>query len=99
MPLGNVKTLAEASSFAALLAFLAVNVTLIILRFRAPGHSRPFRVPLSLGRLPVLPVVAIACIGLLLSHFDPGIYLAGVIALLAAGARYGVQLLWRRRSH
>jgi len=40
------------SSFAALVAFFAVNVVLIVLRYQMPGHERPFRVPLAVGRLP-----------------------------------------------
>jgi len=52
VPIGSVKILAEMSSFAALVAFFAVNVVLIVLRYRMPGHERPFRVPLAVGRLP-----------------------------------------------
>jgi len=98
VPLGNVKTLAEASSFSALLAFLAVNVTLIILRYRAPDHPRPFRVPFSAGRMPLLPVAAIALIGLLLGHFERGIYIAGALALLGAAMIYGLQRLLERNK-
>jgi APA family basic amino acid/polyamine antiporter len=97
VPLGNVKTLAEVSSFSALLAFLAVNLTLIILRYRAPDQPRPFRVPLSLGRLPLLPIAAIACIALLLSYFERSIYVAGAVAFFAAAVIYGFQLLWERK--
>jgi APA family basic amino acid/polyamine antiporter len=96
VPLGSIATLAGISSFAALLAFLAVNVALIVLRFSAPDHHRPFRVPLSIGRMPLLPLAAIGCIGLLLSHFPGGIYIAGAAALVIAVTIYGLQTLWRR---
>jgi basic amino acid/polyamine antiporter, APA family len=96
VPLGNIKTLAEASSFSALLAFLAVNATLIILRYRAPDHHRPFRVPFSAGRMPLLPILAIALIGLLLGLFERGIYIAGAFAMLGAAAIYGFQRLLER---
>lgn len=97
VPLGSVKILAELSSFAALIAFLAVNVVLIVLRYRAPGHKRPFRVPLAIGRLPILPVLAIASIVLLLIHFEWQIYVAGVIALAASALAFGIRQ-WFRRS-
>jgi basic amino acid/polyamine antiporter, APA family len=96
VPLGSLATLAGVSSFAALLAFLAANIALIVLRFSAPDHHRPFRVPLSIGRMPLLPLAAIGCIGLLLSHFAAGIYFAGAAALIAAVTIYGLQALWRR---
>jgi APA family basic amino acid/polyamine antiporter len=96
VPLGSLTTLAGVSSFAALLAFLAVNVTLVVLRFKAPDHHRPFLVPLRLGRVPLLPLAAIGCIGLLLTHFETGIYFAGAAALITAVFIYGLQMLWRR---
>jgi len=77
-----VKILAEMSSFAALVAFFAVNVALIVLRYKHPQHPRPFRAPGAIGRMPVLPLLAIAAIVVLLVHFDWQIYLAGGIALL-----------------
>lgn len=81
LPIGSVKILAELSSFAALLAFLSVNVVLIALRYRMPDHSRPFRVPGAVGRLPFLPVLAILSIASLLVFFEWQIYVAGAIAL------------------
>jgi amino acid transporter len=91
VPIANVRLLAEMSSFAALVAFLAVNLVLIVLRYRMPGHRRPFRVPLSVGRLPVLPVMAIASIGLLLIHFEWQIYAAGAVALCGSALAFGIR--------
>jgi basic amino acid/polyamine antiporter, APA family len=79
LPLGDLKILAELSSFIALLAFLAVNLTLVVLRFRLPDHPRPFRVPFRIGRLPIIPLAAIASIAVLLANFDVPVYVAGAI--------------------
>jgi basic amino acid/polyamine antiporter, APA family len=97
LPVGSVKFLAQMSSFAALVAFLAVNVALIALRYRMPEHRRPFRVPFAVGRLPVLPVLALASIVLLLTHFDWQIYVAGIAALALSAIAYAVRQ-WSRRS-
>ena len=99
LPVGEIAILAGLSSFAALLAFLAVNVALIALRYRQPDHKRPFRVPLSIGSLPVLPVLAIASILLLLAHFDWRIYFAGGIAIVASGAAYLARYVSRKRRY
>jgi hypothetical protein len=88
IPIGSVKILAEMSSFAALVAFFAVNVVLIVLRYRMPRLKRPFRVPLAIGRLPVLPVLAIASIAVLIVHFEWQIYAAGAIALAASALAF-----------
>jgi amino acid transporter len=43
--------------------FLAINAAVIVLRFHSPQLSRPFRVPLSLAGIPVLPCWgALTCI-------------------------------------
>jgi APA family basic amino acid/polyamine antiporter len=97
VPLGSVKILAEMSSFAALMAFLAVNLVLIVLRYRQPHRYRPFRVPLAIGRMPVLPVLAIASIVVLLVHFEWRIYVAGAIALAASGLAFAVRQWHRSR--
>ncbi|MDP9276176.1 MAG: HAD family hydrolase, partial [Chloroflexota bacterium] len=60
LPLGGIAALAGVSSFAALLGFAAVNLALIVLRRREPTRERPFRVPLSVGGIPVLPALGIA---------------------------------------
>ena len=95
VPIENVEILAELSSFAALLAFLAANLALIIVRYRLPDLPRPFRVPLTIGRMPVLPLAAIASICLLLINFDWEIYVAGFGALVLSGLAFLVRKRWR----
>jgi APA family basic amino acid/polyamine antiporter len=97
VPIGSVKILAELSSFAALAAFLAVNVVLIVLRYRMPDHKRPFRVPISIGRLPILPLLAIGSIVVLLAHFEWRIYAAGGLAIVLSAAAYGIRQCFRGR--
>ena len=99
VPIGSVKMLAEMSSFAALVAFFAVNVVLIVLRYRLPTLKRPFRVPFAIGQMPVLPVLAIASIIALLIHFEWQIYAAGGIAVVASALAFGIREWSRRIRH
>src|SRR3954467_871874 len=71
--------------------FLTVNLALITLRYIHPDHVRPFRVPGAIGRMPVLPLAAIASIILLLIHFDWQIYVAGGIALVLSAIAFFVR--------
>ncbi len=96
LPIGDVKTLAELSSFSALLAFLAVNLALIVLRYRLPKYRRPFRVPFTIGRMPLLPLAAIGSILLLLVQFDWRIYLAGIAALVLTIIAFAIRRRWAR---
>ena len=102
LPLGDLKLLAELSSFAALIAFMAVNFALIILRYRLPDHPRPFLVPWSIGRMPILPIAAILSIVLLLVSFAQGVLVASALILLIAlpflTRRYLISLKIRRQS-
>jgi basic amino acid/polyamine antiporter, APA family len=91
LPIGSIKILAEMSSFAALVAFLTVNLALITLRYKHPHHVRPFRVPGAIGRMPVLPLAAVASIILLMIYFDWQIYLAGSIAVVLSAIAFFVR--------
>jgi APA family basic amino acid/polyamine antiporter len=97
LPAGSVKVLAEISSFAALLAFVSVNVVLIVLRYKMPDYPRPFQVPLAIGRFPILPLMAIISILALLVHFDWQIYAAGGMALALSALAFLARRVFRRR--
>jgi basic amino acid/polyamine antiporter, APA family len=98
VPIGDIQILAGLSSFSALLAFLAVNLALVVLRYVAPETVRPFRVPLNLGRLPLLPVAAIASIAFLLGHFDRQVYFGGALAIAGSILIFFVRAGMRRRA-
>ena len=53
----DIAFLASLFSFGVLFAFTAAQLAVIRLRFSEPELARPYRVPLSIGRVPVLPVV------------------------------------------
>lgn len=87
LPLGEVGAVASVSSFAALIAFILVNAAVIVLRRSKPKLERPFRAPLALGGVPVLPVLAGLCAALLLARL-PWQALAigaGTLAALTSG--------------
>ena len=86
LPLGGIAALAGVSSFAALLGFAAVNFALIALRRREPSRRRPFRVPISVGGIPVLPILGIAITLLLATQFEGPVYLAGAVAIALSAA-------------
>lgn len=79
--LGDIKTVAGMSSLGALLVFVAVNVALIVLRFKAPDRDRPFKVPVSIGKVSVLPIFAILISLSLVIQFDWQVYIAFIGAI------------------
>jgi amino acid transporter len=95
LPIGDLAILAGLSSFSALLAFLAVNLALIALRYTQPDRPRPFRVPFAIGRMPLPPIAAIAFILLLLGYFEGKVYQGGAVALALAALIFMSRRWWR----
>ncbi|MDD1754166.1 MAG: amino acid permease [Methanothrix sp.] len=58
--LQDISFVANVNNFTVFLTFMVINAALIRLRYRRPELARPFRVPYSWGKLPVLPVLGIA---------------------------------------
>jgi APA family basic amino acid/polyamine antiporter len=98
LPLGGVKILASVSSLGVLLVFAIVQLAVIRLRYLRPDVDRPFRVPLSLGRMPVIPVLGVVICAALMTRYDARVY--GVMgAALAAGIfLYLLHNKWRRKA-
>jgi APA family basic amino acid/polyamine antiporter len=85
LPLGGVDAIASVSSFGALLAFVAVDVALVVLRVRKPRARRPFAVPWAIGPVPIPTALAIAISLALVFALEPLALGIGVITL-AVGA-------------
>ncbi|MCB9706862.1 MAG: amino acid permease [Myxococcales bacterium] len=64
----DLALIVEYGNFGIFVLYMLVNAALVDLRFRLPEAPRRFRVPGSVGRVPVLPVLGIlTCLALLLS--------------------------------
>ena len=86
--LRRIEVVANVSNCALFVAFAVVNAALIVLRFREPDTVRPFRVPGRIGRVPLLPVVAV--LGALVMLVRTGLLamsLTGALALMGWGGR------------
>ena len=82
---GDITFAAHTANFAIFLAFIAVNTTVIWLRWTRPEAVRPFRIPLALGNVPVIPLASI--LGTVaLASFSEAKAAFLVLGLLAAGA-------------
>lgn len=91
LPLGEVKTVASVSSFGVLLVFAGVQLAMIRLRYREPDKKRPFRVPLSVGGFPILPLIGIIITLALITQFEPVVYAVGIGAIIFGVVVYFIQ--------
>ncbi|MEK6852532.1 MAG: amino acid permease [Nanoarchaeota archaeon] len=80
--LGKIKIVAGITDFAIFIIFIAINGSLIYLRYKEPKRKRGFRVPLSIGRFPVLPLIGIITTSVLIIHLEKIVILAGIFLIL-----------------
>lgn len=80
---GNLEILAGLSSFSALVGFLVVNLTVIVLRYKGPLIARPFLIPFNIGRFPVLAGLGVLLTFFMCLQFSKYVYeVSGVIIFL-----------------
>ncbi len=84
---GDIAFIANVTNFTLFITFIVINAAVIVLRYHFPHTPRPFRIPCSIGRLPLVPVAGIVfCIFLLavqdLAVLTLGLVLTGVGVVL-----------------
>lgn len=80
-PLGDVKVVGSLASLLSIIAFVSVHISLIVLRYREPRRKRPFRVPIRIGRFPLLPAFGVVSAVVLAFHFEPFVHLMGTVVI------------------
>jgi amino acid transporter len=85
--LRDIAIVANISNFMIFVVFFTVNLSLIKLRYTDPGRKRPFKVPLNIGRFPLLPFLGVLSTVFLFSQLTLqvityGLVLAGVGVLI-----------------
>jgi APA family basic amino acid/polyamine antiporter len=85
---GNIVTIANISVFTIVIVFALVNLSLIWLRYKQPNAERPFKVPFSIGRFPVLPFLGIVSSISLATQFDAYVIAVGIVVIGAGVSFY-----------
>jgi APA family basic amino acid/polyamine antiporter len=91
LPLGEVDTVASVSAFGILIVFIGVQSAMVALRLREPDAERPFRVPLAIGRWPLVPLVGITACAVLLTQFEGIVYTIGGGVIVAGILLFALQ--------
>jgi len=81
--LGDIQTIANLTNFTIFATFIVINAALIKLRYDQPDVKRSFKVPLNIGKMPVLPIIAIATTLFMMVNvgWDAIIYGTGILVL------------------
>lgn len=84
--IGNIGTVAEITNFAVFATFILVNCALIVMRMKEKKpYKKGFRVPMSIGKIPVPAVLGVITSLFLLLQLPQLVILSG-LGLLASGA-------------
>jgi APA family basic amino acid/polyamine antiporter len=95
---GSISTVANIAVFAIFLVYMAVNLSLIWLRYRQPELERPFRSPVRIGWFPVLAGLGFATSLAMLTQFDSITMLAGAAAVATGLASFAAIGKYRSRQ-
>lgn len=96
---GEIKIVASVSSFGVLIVFIGIHLSVIVLRFSRPATTRPFHIPLSVGKLPLFPVFGILLMLAPITQFDLLVYAIVIGAIIVALIFYYLQRYFFSRSH
>jgi len=81
---GDIVIVANIVVFAIVITFAMVNLSVILLRYVRPDEDRPFRVPLNIGKFPILPLFGFIITVYMAMQFELEIILVGV-GIIGAG--------------
>ena len=76
---GDITFIANVTNFTLFITFIAINAAVIALRYHSPHTPRAFRIPYSIGRLPMIPVAGIVFCIFLLAVQDLAVLTLGAV--------------------
>lgn len=79
--LGDLKTIANLTNFTIFSVFIVINATVIYFRYRNP-ITTGFRVPLHIGRFPIIPFLGIAASIFMITNLTYDVLLLGLLLLV-----------------
>lgn len=82
---GNIAFLANVTNYTLFLTFIVINAAVIWLRYKEPKMTRPFRIPINIGRFPILPVTGLLSCLFMLLQMDVSILVMGVSLTILGG--------------
>jgi len=85
----DMEIIAGVTDFLVFLTFAIINLAVIALRYKMPNKKRTFRIPLNIGRLPILPVLGFITSVVLMYYISVESALYGMLVLLVGLIFYG----------
>ncbi len=87
---GDLAFIANVTTTSIFVAFVFVNLSVIVLRYREPREKRPFRIPLSIGKVPLTAMLGLIVSLLMLFFVDIDILIFETLLIFAGVIIYNV---------
>jgi len=79
--IGDIVIVANITVFAIVITFAAVNLAVIVLRYTEPDIERKFKVPINIGKFPILPLFGLGISIYMSTQFEIEVVLVGVLII------------------
>ncbi len=86
--IGDIVIVANITVFAIVITFASVNLAVIVLRYTEPDLERKFRIPLNVGKFPILPLFGLGISVYMALQFEIEIILVGLAIIVSGGIFY-----------
>ena len=80
---GRIETVANITDFLIFFTFIIINLSVIIIRYKGFDKLRDFKIPLNIGRFPIIPVLGMISCLILMAYMDFEIMLYAVLLIIA----------------
>ena len=91
---GNISFVANVANFTLFVTFFVINASMIVLRYKEPDMKRPFRVPVTIGKFPIIAVLGMLFSVFMLLQLEAKVILVGTALVVVGGLLSFVN--WRR---
>jgi len=88
--IGDIVIVANIVVFAVVVTFFMINLSVILLRYIQPELERPYRVPLNIGRFPILPLFGMGATVYMAVQFEMQIILVGLAIIVSGVVFYAI---------
>ena len=78
---GDLKSIANLTNFTVFTVFIVINATLIYLRIKKP-IDKGFKVPLSIGKVPIIPIFGIFTSAFMIVNLSIDILVLGILLII-----------------
>src|SRR3989344_2548123 len=86
----GVSTIALMTTLGIFLVYIFINAAVIALRYREPKIKRPFKIPLNIGKFPVLALIGLISSALMLLNFDRTLIIFEIFLVLIGFGIYKI---------